>query len=67
MTKNQLITLTASYQLKLSAMAEDFEKYKQNMTTGNGNSSTEHSKYKSLARRLKEERNSYKTSLEEKQ
>ena len=73
MTRSQLVALTLSYDKKVKKLSEDIKTLQAEMSVtkqdttkivagGDGKD-----KYKTLARRLKEERNQYRETCEEKQ
>ena len=73
MTRSQLVALTLSYDKKVKKLSEDIKTLQSEMsvtkqdTTKIGAGGDGKDKYKTLARRLKEERNQYRETCEEKQ
>ena len=73
MTRSQLVALTLSYDKKVKKLSEDIKTLQVEMSAAkqDGNTKTGvgegKDKYKTLARRLKEERNQYRETCEEKQ
>ena len=66
LTKPQLIALVVSYDEKLKALSSELSALNRTRGEAAGNKGQEKDKYKALARRLKEERNQYKETCEEK-
>ena len=76
MTRSQLVALTLSYDKKVKKLSEDIKILQAEMAVTKDNSKLGQAsevggggkdKYKTLARRLKEERNQYRDTCEEKQ
>ncbi len=68
LTKPQLISLVVSYDEKLKALSEEVSALSRGRAAADAatRGGQERDKYKALARRLKEERNQYKDTCQEK-
>ena len=69
LTKPQLVSLVVSYDEKLKALSSELSTLRRSRAaseSGAGAKGQERDKYKALARRLKEERNQYKETCEDK-